>query len=184
MCLSFGNISCLCLHNRALQYSLQFQIFFWSNLFCSHHLSLLQTLSPANPAVLYYVNLQQLGSKKAVCLSGQRSGVTEALSSSNCWRYLLHTRGIIPGIVSWSRLIRSVLLIQICSQSLGLPVQGSVDNIAGGGGSSRLSGCSLWYLENWRFCPVCVLNFWMGTKWIFHLNSFWPLILFSLTDRH
>lgn len=171
MCFSFRSISCLCLHDRALQYSLQFPIFFLSNLFRSHRLSLLQTLPPANPAVLY-VNLQQLGSKKAVCLSGQWSGVTEALSSSNCWFYLLHTRGIIPGIVFWSRLIRSVLLIQISSRSLRLSVQGSVDVIAGDGGSSRLPGRSLWYLENWRFCPVCVLNFWMGTKWNCHLNPF------------
>lgn len=51
----------------------------------------------------------------------------ETPSSSNCWFNLLNTRRIIPSIVFWNRLIRSILIIQIASQSLGLSLWGCVD---------------------------------------------------------
>lgn len=164
MCFPFRRISCPHLHNWTLQYSLQFHFLFLSNLLSSLFIPspfYKPFLSQTHQCFLWTYNIYD--PKKQFAFQAGRA-VQQSTQFIKCWCNLLNTR-IIPSMVFWNRLTRSILIIQITSSRPGC-LSGAVWMLlSGGSGSISLPGHSLWCLENGRSCPVRELNFWMGTNW-------------------
>ena len=117
----FRSSPCPLLHNSVLQY-FQFPFFSLPNWLKSHLIPCCKPSSFPNHCSALCDSTIALTHRSSLPFRPAEQ-YNEAPSSSNCWFHLLSAGRLICSMVFWNRLIKSLLIIQIVSQLLGLAVQ-------------------------------------------------------------